>query len=331
MADLIRAYVAGPLTGSGSLPSNVRRAIDAAERLRRGGLIPFVPHLFATTWEVAYPDLDYEDWMALDLAWLDVCDVLVRLAGPSKGADREERRARELGIPIFYEGDFGADGRVLVEHAFAPMQASSALGAAGMQRGISALISKVAMGEIEKRRTLGSIGQIQREMPSWQAHNFPGRPKYWPLLGMVEELGELAHAFAKRAQGVRGTAEEHTAAIEDAIVDLFTFGVDFACAEHIDLEVALPKVWAKVRERDWRAFPRYGVPPAAAIAQLEAKRAELDREIAELQARARDAASIAAAAAMLDEQREQPVTLGVVPWRNPNTIDDELQRSEGEG
>lgn len=35
---------------------------------------------------------------------------------------------------------------------------------------------------------------IQTEMVSWQEHNFPGRPGWIPLMGMVEEIGELVEA-----------------------------------------------------------------------------------------------------------------------------------------
>lgn len=265
----IRVYVAGPLTSSGSVAVNIRRAIDAAERLRRGGLIPFVPHLYATSWEVVCPANSYDEWLALDLAWLDACDVMVRLSGTSRGADIEEAHARKHGIPIYYEGTF--DG---IQHS-----------------GISMLISSVCAGEIAPRRT-GSLAALQREMPSWQNHNFPGRPGHWPLLGMVEELGELAHAWLKRAQGIRGTPEQHREAIEDAIVDLFTFGVDFACSEHIDLDKAIAKVWPKVRARDWRRYPKHGVPPAEALAKLEAKRAEIDREIEALRIYAESASLV---------------------------------------
>lgn len=257
----LRVYVSGPLTSSGSFNGNTRRAIDVAERLRRGGLVPFVPHLFGT-WELLYPGTTYDQWMALDLAWLDACDVLVRLSGESRGADIEVKHALAHGIPVFYEDEHHGPGTC---------------------REVSLLISKAAAGDIKPRnRTGGSLAAVQREMPAWQAYNFPGRPAYQPLLGMVEEIGELAHAWLKRAQGIRGTSEEHTAAIEDAIVDALVYSVDLACEEHIDLDVAMAKVWAKVRARDWRKFPKHGVAPDIALAKLREKRAALDREILDL-------------------------------------------------
>jgi hypothetical protein len=84
----------------------VHRAVAAAERLRRAGIVPVVPHL-AVLWEMIAPGADYEGWMALDLALLERCDALVRLPGASAGADREVAHARARRIPVL-EGDAAA-------------------------------------------------------------------------------------------------------------------------------------------------------------------------------------------------------------------------------
>ena len=39
--------------------------------------------------------------MTLDFEWLDDCDFMVRLHGVSPGADREELRCHERGIPVY--------------------------------------------------------------------------------------------------------------------------------------------------------------------------------------------------------------------------------------
>jgi len=46
--------------------------------------------------------------MRSDLAWLEKCDVLIRLPVHSPGADREVRKARQLWIPVV-RTDFGDD------------------------------------------------------------------------------------------------------------------------------------------------------------------------------------------------------------------------------
>lgn len=94
----MRIYVSGPLHG-GDREANVRRAIDAADQLLRARHAPFVPHLFQT-WHEIHPH-DEETWLRLDLEYLASCDAMVRLPGPSPGAEVEEEYAAALGIPVF--------------------------------------------------------------------------------------------------------------------------------------------------------------------------------------------------------------------------------------
>lgn len=77
----------------------------------------------------------------------------------------------------------------------------------------------------------GTLKQIQEEAAEWTVRNFPNQPEYHPLLGVIEEIGELtycylllrkkispydnilretshvgqlAHRFLKNEQGIRG-------------------------------------------------------------------------------------------------------------------------------
>ena len=93
-----RVYVSGPIT-LGNLEENIRRAIDAADQILRAGFFPFVPHLDCY-WHARHPH-EHEEWLALDMAWLPVCDALIRLPGPSAGADIEVQFAAEHGIPVY--------------------------------------------------------------------------------------------------------------------------------------------------------------------------------------------------------------------------------------
>lgn len=92
-------YVAGPIS-RGAMDQNCREGILLAERLRAAGLAPFSPHL-SILWNMIAP-VSYEDWMALDFAWIDRCDALLRMPGESPGADREVAYAKDHGIPVFY-------------------------------------------------------------------------------------------------------------------------------------------------------------------------------------------------------------------------------------
>jgi hypothetical protein len=73
------------------------------------------------------------------------------------------------------------------------------------------------------RKNADRIQEIQDEVMAWSEYNFgpqvPGRP----VLGAIEELGEVAHSVLKRSQGIRGTAEEHDAKIKDGLADYGVF------------------------------------------------------------------------------------------------------------
>lgn len=64
--------------------------------------------------------------------------------------------------------------------------------------------------------------QLIKERDEWIAHNFPNPQIPNPqesILGVIEEVGELAHAHLKGLQNIRGTQEEHDANAKDAIGD----------------------------------------------------------------------------------------------------------------
>lgn len=104
-----------------------------------------------------------------------------------------------------------------------------------------------------------SLRGIQAEQVEWVAHNFGGdRPAWHPLLGVQEEVGELAHAYLKRTQGIR-VNENHDAAIRDAVADIVIYLLDFCTAEGIDLQSVLAETWAQVRGRDWKQSPETGM------------------------------------------------------------------------
>ncbi len=47
----------------------------------------------------------YEFWLDLDNEFLPVCQAVLRLPGPSSGANKEVQLAQKLGIPVFTEID----------------------------------------------------------------------------------------------------------------------------------------------------------------------------------------------------------------------------------
>jgi hypothetical protein len=95
-----RVYVAGPYT-KGDVAVNVRNAYEAANRLADLGFAPFVPHA-THFWHMLFPR-PYEFWLELDRQFLPCCAALLRLTGPSAGADQEIQLAKNLEIPVFYD------------------------------------------------------------------------------------------------------------------------------------------------------------------------------------------------------------------------------------
>ena len=93
-----RIYIAGPYT-QGDVAINVRNAYAAADRLANLGFAPFVAH-HTHFWHMLFPR-PYESWLELDLEFLPCCHALLRLPGPSSGADGEVAAAKSLGIPVF--------------------------------------------------------------------------------------------------------------------------------------------------------------------------------------------------------------------------------------
>lgn len=103
------------------------------------------------------------------------------------------------------------------------------------------------------------LRRIQNEVGEWAAAQFGANVSKWtgqtlgsllPLLGMLEEVGELCHVTGYRHSG-RGftTEEEYQAAIKDGLADLFVFACDYAEREGIKLDEGLQEVWEKVKLR----------------------------------------------------------------------------------
>lgn len=96
-------YVAGPYTNPDPIENthNACREADAIYQLSGHSLVPIVPHM-TLIWHMVIPHADIDFWYNYDLAVMSRCDVVLRLAGASTGADGEVREAERLGIPVAY-------------------------------------------------------------------------------------------------------------------------------------------------------------------------------------------------------------------------------------
>lgn len=100
-----------------------------------------------------------------------------------------------------------------------------------------------------------TLTQLQQEVEVWTNHNFDrdGHNSWSPLLGIVEEVGELCHAHLKQHQGIRGYDDpvKFLRESEDAVGDALVYMADYCNEVGIDLQEALDATWSKVQKRDW--------------------------------------------------------------------------------
>lgn len=103
--------------------------------------------------------------------------------------------------------------------------------------------------------------ELQAAQAKWAQDNFgspASRSPHQPLLGALEELGELAHAHLKSEQGIRGDVMKHHLAKIDAVADVIIYLADYCTLNGIDLALAVVKTWRQVESRDWKANPEDG-------------------------------------------------------------------------
>ncbi len=117
-----RVYVAGPIS-KGDLAHNVNQATEAFVALAKASFAPFCPHWSVyckpcMPWRFSTHDaviceatangtvnagMDHATWLAVDCAWVEVADCVLRLPGESKGADMEVLHAAKHGITTYFD------------------------------------------------------------------------------------------------------------------------------------------------------------------------------------------------------------------------------------
>ncbi len=101
------------------------------------------------------------------------------------------------------------------------------------------------------------LRELQTQHRKWMWENFGNVESYRPLLGVMEEVGELAHAHLKQVDGIR-TEIDPTAAKRDAVGDIVIFLAGYCSQEGIDLESAVAETWERVKQRNYRATEERG-------------------------------------------------------------------------
>lgn len=102
-----------------------------------------------------------------------------------------------------------------------------------------------------------NLATLQDQVSIWSARNFPRNTSMEPLIGVVEEVGELCHTVLKQNQGIRSTDQ---GAIPDAVGDIIIYLADFCERKGIDLDACVDGAWQEVSQRDWVNYPKNGRP-----------------------------------------------------------------------
>jgi hypothetical protein len=95
----IKVFISSPYT-LGDKEENVKNSLEVADKLMSLGMPPFTPVL-GHYQDIILPR-DEEDWLAWDIEWMLMCDVVLRLPGKSVGADNEVKIAKENNMLVFY-------------------------------------------------------------------------------------------------------------------------------------------------------------------------------------------------------------------------------------
>ena len=96
----MRVYISGPITGNPGYMSDFAEAQSHLERLGHTVINP-------AAFNSVLPELEYEEYMKMDFAMLELCDVIYMLEGWQKscGANREYGYAIGKGMEVLFEID----------------------------------------------------------------------------------------------------------------------------------------------------------------------------------------------------------------------------------
>lgn len=104
------------------------------------------------------------------------------------------------------------------------------------------------------------LREIQQEQAEWAEKNFGSQKAHEALLGVVEEVGELAHAQLKFEQGIRGfqDTKKFDETAKDAVGDIMVYLMNYCTINGWSMTKILNDVWEDVSKRDWVVDPQGG-------------------------------------------------------------------------
>tara|TARA_Y100000310_G_C20290749_1_gene627104 strand:- start:297 stop:638 length:342 start_codon:yes stop_codon:yes gene_type:complete len=104
-----------------------------------------------------------------------------------------------------------------------------------------------------------NLAQLQKEIAQWREENFPDSgDAETQLIGVVEEVGALAHLILKRKQRIRNTSllsdDKWKEKAEDEVGDIIIYLMNLCTNLDIDIEFAIVATVDTVLKRDWNTW-----------------------------------------------------------------------------
>src|ERR1700690_3485292 len=115
---------------------------------------------------------------------------------------------------------------------------------------------------------MADLQALQEDLHEWRMRNFPDCTPNQQFLGMVEEMGEIAHIMLKHEQGIRNSAHmpdmealnEAKKQVKDGIAALMIFTMGLCSLMGWDLTYIVTSTAVnEVMRRDWITYPKNGV------------------------------------------------------------------------
>lgn len=104
-----------------------------------------------------------------------------------------------------------------------------------------------------------NLNELQQRRNAWVSHNFPEDELADSIMGAVEEMGELAHHYLKRKQGIRGDDQTHFDGMTDAVADAVIFLAGVCTHLGVNFGDLVSETWAEVERRNWQVNKGDGV------------------------------------------------------------------------
>lgn len=232
---------------------NIQGADDWLRRMTDKGVVDFRKDFFemhwkATQWQKAVSEKEaekkrrvrYQDIVYAVCNWIDA------------------RQGKDAGAGVLASCPTILEAMDQIATSPAPQKEATALVCLNCGK---ALVQDVMTGELHCAGGCAGLSvqtegfkRLQAEQSEWWLRNFGPQEKDSDLLqflGVVEEVGEMAHAILKQRQGIRGTADANEAKLIDAVGDLTVFLASFCSMRQLDWGSIVWKVWEEVRKRDW--------------------------------------------------------------------------------